>query len=118
MKKLSALFGVVVTVAVVSYLESPSSIFTHPNEAEPSLGIILADEEGEETTETTSDGTDEVDIYAKGVQSSLELKLKETELVDGFIVETYEEYEVYTDKDGKVIKSVPTGKMEYLKYES
>jgi hypothetical protein len=46
----------------------------------------------------------------------LEEKLMKTEKVDGYIVETYEEYEVYKDKDGKVLKSEPTGKTDTLQY--
>ncbi|MGG3467174.1 hypothetical protein ABES02_06500 [Neobacillus pocheonensis] len=43
-------------------------------------------------------------------------KLVKTEKVDGYTVETYEEFEVYKDKDGNEIKSEPTGKRETLKY--
>jgi hypothetical protein len=46
----------------------------------------------------------------------LEEKLEKTEKVPGYIVETYQEYEVYKDKDGNVIKSEPTGKIETLQY--
>jgi Rieske Fe-S protein len=46
----------------------------------------------------------------------LEEKLEKRENVNGYIVETYQEYEVYKDKDGKVIKSEPTGKTDTLKY--
>jgi hypothetical protein len=46
----------------------------------------------------------------------LEEKLEKVERVDGYIVETYQEYEVYKDKDGNVIKSEPTGKIETLQY--
>lgn len=46
----------------------------------------------------------------------LEEKLEKTEKVDGYIVETYQEYEVYKDKDGNVLKSEPTGKIDTLQY--
>lgn len=46
----------------------------------------------------------------------LEEKLEKREKVDGYILETYEEYEVYKDKDGNVVKSEPTGKTDTLKY--
>jgi hypothetical protein len=46
----------------------------------------------------------------------LEEKLIKTEKVDGYIVETYEEYEIYKDKDGNVLKSEPTGKIDTLQY--
>ncbi|MBT2728203.1 hypothetical protein J7E63_14780 [Bacillus sp. ISL-75] len=46
----------------------------------------------------------------------LEEKLEKIEKVDGYIVETYQEYEVYKDKDGNVLKSEPTGKIDTLQY--
>ena len=46
----------------------------------------------------------------------LEEKLEKIEKVDGYIVETYQEYEVYKDKDGNVLKSEPTGKTDTLQY--
>lgn len=46
----------------------------------------------------------------------IEEKLENRESVDGYIIETYREYEVYKDKNGEVIKSVPTTKMDTLKY--
>lgn len=46
----------------------------------------------------------------------LEDKLEKTEHVEGYTVETYQEFEVYRDKDGNVTKKVPTSKTEILKY--
>lgn len=43
-------------------------------------------------------------------------KLEERTKEDGYIVETYREYEVYKDGDGNVTKSVPTSKTDTLKY--
>jgi hypothetical protein len=37
--------------------------------------------------------------------------------VDGYIVETYREYEVYKDKDGNIFKQVPTSNFDYIKYK-
>jgi hypothetical protein len=46
----------------------------------------------------------------------LEEKLEKTEHVDGYTVETYQEFEVYRDKAGNITKKVPTSKTETLKY--
>ncbi|OIK13272.1 hypothetical protein BIV60_14385 [Bacillus sp. MUM 116] len=46
----------------------------------------------------------------------LEEKLEKVEKVDGYFVETYQEYEVYKDDKGKVIKEIPTDHTETLKY--
>lgn len=39
------------------------------------------------------------------------------EEVDGYIVETYREYEIYKDQDGNIIKQVPTSNFNYIKYK-
>lgn len=46
----------------------------------------------------------------------MEERLEKREKVDGYIVETYEEYEVFKDKEGHILKSEPTGKTDTLKY--
>lgn len=38
--------------------------------------------------------------------------------VDGYIIETYREYEVHRDEDGKIIKQVPTSNFEYIRYRN
>ncbi len=43
-------------------------------------------------------------------------KLVKKEKVDGYIVETYQEIEVFRDKDGNVTKKVPTSQYDELKY--
>ena len=57
-----------------------------------------------------------VDVEVSEDIPVLEEKLEKREKVDGYILETYEEYEVYKDKDGNVVKSEPTGKTDTLKY--
>ncbi|MEO2076100.1 MAG: hypothetical protein ABGX20_12095 [Bacillus sp. (in: firmicutes)] len=57
-----------------------------------------------------------VDVEPTEDTPVLEEKLEKREKVDGYILETYEEYEVYKDKDGNVVKSEPTGKTDTLKY--
>lgn len=40
----------------------------------------------------------------------------EDEEVDGYIVETYREYEIYKDQEGNIIKQVPTSNYDYIRY--
>jgi hypothetical protein len=49
---------------------------------------------------------------------SLEDKLVDTKLVDGYTVETYQEFEIYKDKNGNIEKVVPTSHFDYLRYKS
>jgi len=44
-------------------------------------------------------------------------EVDQDEEVDGYIVETYREYEVYKDKDGNIIKQVPTSNFDYIRYK-
>lgn len=38
--------------------------------------------------------------------------------VDGYIVETYREYEIQRDQDGKILKQIPTSNYEYVRYKN
>jgi hypothetical protein len=50
--------------------------------------------------------------------TSLEYRLEEMKEVDGYIVETYREYEVHEDEDGNVVIRIPTSNYNYLRYKS
>lgn len=115
MKKYMYLLSVMALIALVAYLESPNSTLTHPNEETNMYSSIPSIEDADisETTEANSDVENEEE---EAVLASLELKLEKTELVDGYIIETYREYEIYNNEAGEVIKSVPTDHYEYLKY--
>jgi hypothetical protein len=43
--------------------------------------------------------------------------LEEKKQEGGYTIETYREYEIYTDETGTIIKQVPTSNFEYLKYK-
>lgn len=115
MKKFIYLLVVIALIACVSYFESPNSNWTHPNEQTtiyPSIPTV----EDSDTPETAETNTDVENEEEEAALASLELKLEKSELVDGYIVETYREFEIYSNEDGEVIKSVPTDHYEYLKY--
>lgn len=93
-------FFLLLIVAFVAYLDSPYS-FINKNYAysteEPILTQPVVAKPAEDTPETVE-------------------KLKKTVKEDGYIVKTYEEYDIYRDKNGSVIKEVPTGEMDTLRY--
>jgi len=64
-----------------------------------------------ESTETSSK-----DEQAENPNYTLEYKLEKKELNNGYWVETYQEYKVYKDKNGKVIEAIPTSNFNYLRY--
>jgi hypothetical protein len=39
------------------------------------------------------------------------------EEVDGYIVETYREYEIYRDQDGNIVKQIPTSNYDFIRYK-
>jgi hypothetical protein len=89
-----------VTLGFAAYLDSPYS-FINKNYAYSTDQPVMVQP---------------VDVEPSPDVPVLEEKLINTEKVDGYIVETYEEYEVYKDKDGNVLKSEPTGKIDTLQY--
>ena len=48
----------------------------------------------------------------------LEEELVNREEVDDYIVETYREYEVYTDSQGNVKERIPTSNYSYIRYQN
>jgi len=99
-KTLTSVAFLLVTLGFVAYLDSPYS-FLNKNYAYSADQPVSALPVG-------LDSSSDVPV--------LEEKLEKREKVDGYIIETYEEFEVYKDEDGNVIKSEPTGKTDSLKY--
>lgn len=93
-------FLLLLVVAFMAYLESPYS-FINKNYAystdEPVITQPVTARPSEDTPETIE-------------------KLEKRKKEDGYIVETYQEYEVYRDKNGKITKEVPTGEEDTLRY--
>lgn len=44
-------------------------------------------------------------------------RLINEEVIDGYLVETYREYELYKDQSGKVLKVIPTSNYNYIRYK-
>ena len=130
MKKNLPLFGFIVVIVGMIYLESPYSFINKDHMEVTSIPyeVILAEVESlkEETEATTSDsgsfdeeGAEETSIDEAEealADYSVEMMLEE-KMVDGdYVIEEYREYEVYRDVDGNIMKSVPTSNFDYLRY--
>lgn len=101
MKNFAMGVSLLLLLSLVSYLDSPYSILNKKisyTASEPAV-------------------THPIDLTPQTDMPDLEEKLIKTKKEDGYITETYREYEVYKDKNGKVIKSVPTSKMDTLFYK-
>lgn len=123
MKKWLCITGLLLTILVIIYLESPYSLINKnhiqmvsiPNEVllSGAQEAANADLEGMETEEVSSTEEDE-EVTAQNY--SLEMVLEGKSKEDGYIVETYREYEFYRDENGQVIKKVPTSNFSTLRY--
>ncbi|MCL6573276.1 MAG: hypothetical protein K6T88_16585 [Bacillus sp. (in: Bacteria)] len=99
-KTFTSVLFLIVLVAFVAYLDSPYS-FLNKN-------YVYTADQPVMVQPVEVDPSNDVPV--------LEKKLEKSESVDGYIFETYQDYEVYKDKDGNDLKSVPTGKTDTLKY--
>jgi hypothetical protein len=77
--------------------------------------VVLGDID---STPVSGDGVDEKEMKdeAEGLSYTLEKRLEKREIINGYLVETYREYEIYKDESGNVIKSVPTSNLDFLRY--
>ncbi|OLS38539.1 hypothetical protein [Bacillus sp. MRMR6] len=98
--RFSAFLVLCFLVALIAYLDSPFS-FIHKDHSymtsEPAVAQPV-------DTEPPSD----VPV--------LEQRLEDVKKIDGYYIEIYQEYEVYYDDKGNVIKREPTSKTESIKY--
>jgi len=102
MKKSLAFLGLIAILSVVAFFETTESLqgFT------PSFR-----EEMEEESEEVSGEAEE------DYETTLEYSKEGTKIENGYRIETYREYEIYTDEEGNVIKKEPTANYNYLRYK-
>ncbi|WP_407270562.1 hypothetical protein [Radiobacillus sp. PE A8.2] len=100
-----ALLGLILVMVVMAFLngqditddQTQATIYSSQDNLEAS-----ANAEGQETV-----------VHAF---NSLEWVLEDTNTVGEYIVETYQEYEIYTDENGTVIQELPTANFQYLRF--
>jgi len=98
-KKVS-LIGLIIAIFTTAYLDSPYS-FMNKNYS------------------TVTEGSRPAAVmFEKPAPNlvELEMKLIDQQERNGYIIETFREFEVKRNKEGKVIESVPTAKVEIIKY--
>ncbi|MGE8206394.1 hypothetical protein ACQKP0_17945 [Heyndrickxia sp. NPDC080065] len=98
-KSLAAIF-IICTLIFLAYLNGK----TENDLSNVHTSIPVFNDEQEETTE-------------EGVNPIFEYKFIDSKKEDGYVIETYREYEVYKDRNGTVIKTIPTKNYNYLKYK-
>ncbi|WP_028782452.1 hypothetical protein [Thalassobacillus devorans] len=105
MKNPISVLAVVVILLFAAFLETPAMNIS---------GVTFAPSENAEETSEVSSQTQENDAAA---YTSLESVLVESKEVDGYLVETYQEIEIYKDQQGNIIKRIPTSNYDYIKYK-
>ncbi|MFG6117117.1 hypothetical protein ACGTN9_18355 [Halobacillus sp. MO56] len=105
MKNSSALLAVVVILLFTAFLETPALNIS---------GVTFAPSKNAEETSEVSGLSQKNKATA---YSSLESVLVESKEVDGYLVETYQEIEIYKDQQGNIVKRVPTSNYDYIKYK-
>lgn len=96
----SSLLVLVLLLGITAYLDSPYSFINRPY-------TFSSNQPAAATLAQPPDPSEQPELVEK-----LEKKTK----VDGYIIETYREYEIYKNKEGTVKKSVPTSKTNTLRY--
>jgi hypothetical protein len=118
-KKLLPIIGIIVTMVVLIYLESPYSLINKdyvevtsiPNE------VLQAEATAVKTEAVMSDTeTDEGESKDFLTNYTLEMIFEERMIEGDYVIEEYREYEVSRDKNGEIIKSVPTSNYDYIRY--
>jgi hypothetical protein len=112
MNKFLAALGLLLSLGLVFYIESDSTTLKY--DFQSSIFLKPGEElEAEYSTEAAAAPDETVELRIP----SLEFKFEEANVVDGYIVEEYREYEIYKDADGTVIKELPTANVEYIRYK-
>lgn len=106
MKKTIALIGLFLSLMFIFYIESSYFGIDSNNENQYPYIPVISDPEFAE----------EVDTNMEEIVPSLEYFFEEQFEQDGYIVETYREYEVYKNDIGQIEKKVPTSNYDYIKY--
>ena len=122
MKKLLPIIGIMVTMVVLIYLDSPYSLINKdyvgvtsiPNE------VLQAEATAEEAEAVTSD-SDMVEGEKRENEEfisdyTLEMIFEERMIEGDYIIEEYREYEVFRDENGGILKSIPTSNYDYIRY--
>lgn len=102
MKKSAIFLILLLLVVFVAYIETPTARI---NKDYVYYYDGKADDSEEASTSAESLGAPE-----------LEYQLDSTIKEDGYIIETYREYEIYKDKNGEIIKTKATTNTQTIKY--
>jgi hypothetical protein len=114
MNKFMAIIGVLVCLGLAFYYDSSTASLTK----EFRSSILYTPEEIEAVTMPDENEVETTDVdQTESLIPTLEYILEGTEEVNGYLVETYREYEFYLDAKGNLIKKVPTNHFDFIRYK-
>ncbi|WP_378933984.1 hypothetical protein [Metabacillus herbersteinensis] len=99
----------VIFIGILAFLESPQML--EKEDISASFPVVAS-----ETDTPVSDETEEEKVISSHIPI-LESRLVDRTEVDGYIVETFQEYEVYKNENGEVLESVATENFDYIRYK-
>jgi len=115
-KSSSVLFSILFIVFILGVIAYLDTAELQNNDTSSFLTSVSANEDMIE--ETLGDVNQSKEDPLDSIIPNLEYRLVETSLtVDGYLLETYREYELYEDENGNILKSVPTANYEYIRYK-
>lgn len=116
MKKLLPIIGIMVTMVVLIYLDSPYSLINKDYVGVTSIPNEVL--QAEATAEAVTSDSEMVEGENEEFIShyTLEMIFEERMIEGDYIIEEYREYEVFRDENGGILKSIPTSNYDYIRY--
>ena len=115
-KSSSVLFSILFIVFILGVIAYLDTAELQSNDTATFLTSVAVNEDTEETI-GDGDVNQSKEDPLDSLIPNLEYRLIETSLTkDGYLLETYREFEIYEDESGDILKSVPTANYEYIRY--
>ncbi|WP_071396508.1 hypothetical protein [Bacillus tuaregi] len=126
MKPAIPIVGLIITIILLIYLESPYSLINKDHVTISSIPneVIRAEIQGVDEglisepavtgEESNESGTEDIEGLTQ--EYMLEMILEDKTIRDDYTVETFREYEIYKNEQGEVIKKVPTSNFDFIRY--
>jgi hypothetical protein len=115
-KKILPIIGIMVTMVVLIYLDSPYSLINKDYVGVTSIPNEVL--QAEATAEAVTSDSEMVEGENEEFIShyTLEMIFEERMIKGDYIIEEYREYEVFRDENGGILKSIPTSNYDYIRY--
>ncbi|RFU60841.1 hypothetical protein [Bacillus sp. V59.32b] len=110
--KIYPLLLLAIVLVPVAYFESEYVKTLYDTEP-----LLLGQASGANNETTMAIPEEKEETSEENLTLQLDQRLVDREEVDGYLVETYREYELYEDQAGNVKKVIPTSNYDYIRYK-